>query len=204
MTGAAPTTRDKEEWIRLLRGEGPEATAAQEELRQLIAGALRKATSKNGALDDATLEDLTQISFLKVLSKLERFEGRSRFTTWAYSVAVRAAFAELRKAQYRTQTTSPDEHAETLVDDASPATEGIERQEIVDVLYRVIEQDLTERQRVAILGELRGRSSDELVEELGTNKNALYKLQHDARVKLRSALEDAGISDQEVRETFDL
>ena len=204
MGTASAATRDKEEWIRLLRGQGPEAQAAQEELRGLIAGALRKATSKGGNVDDATLEDLTQIAFLKVLAKLERFEGRSRFTTWAYSVAVRAAFAELRKAQYRTATSAPEDHAETLEDGATPASEDLARQEIVDVLYRVIENDLTERQRTAILGELRGRSADELVSELGTNKNALYKLQHDARVKLRAALESAGISDHEVRQTFDL
>ena len=204
MAGAARTRRTNEEWLQALQAEGEEAAEAQEQLRGLVAGALRKATAKSGTPDEATLEDLTQIALLKVLDKLDRFEGRSAFTTWAYSVAVRAAFGELRKSQYRAVTSASEEQEHSIPDESADTTGGLEKQEMVDVLYRVIEEDLTEKQRTAILGELRGTPQDALIEELGTNQNALYKLLHDARVKLRNGLEAAGISDHEVRETFDL
>jgi len=198
MTRAAEARRSNEEWVRALRGEGPDSSKVQEELHALVLRALRKATS----LDEATLEDLTQIATLRVLEKLDRFEGRSRFVTWAWSVAVRAAFSELRKAQYR--TTAPEAPDDTVEDEKADTTGPAERSEIVEALYRVIETELTPKQRAAILGELRGSSSEALSEELGTNRNALYKLLHDARARLRDGLASAGISDEEVRDAFGL
>jgi RNA polymerase sigma-70 factor, ECF subfamily len=41
---------------------------------------------------------------------------------------------------------------------------------------------------------LQGVPLDILAEQLGTNRNALYKLLHDARRKLRAHLEDEGLS----------
>ena len=68
---------------------------------------------------------------------------------------------------------------------------------------RVIAEDLTERQRTAILAELRGVPTIEIAERMGTNQNALYKLVHDARKKLRRALLDAGFSESELRAAYD-
>ena len=52
---------------------------------------------------------------------------------------------------------------------------------------------LTERQRRVFLAILvRGVSRDALVEELGSNRNALYKTMFDARRKLRAALVAGG------------
>ena len=200
------TRRSNEEWLSALRGTDSAAEDAQRELRLRIRGALQKATGSFGPLDEATLEDLTQIAVMRVLAKLDRFEGRSQFTTWAYSVAVRAAFSELRKSHYRAAPLAVDEtpDAEVVPDTQPAATESLERQEIVDILYRVIEEELTDRQRRAILAELRGTPMEAIEKELGTNRNALYKLMHDARLKLRAGLDSAGFSDEEVRGAFDL
>lgn len=200
------TRRSNEELLQSLQGTGPESDLAQSELRQLIRGALQAATTKFGSLDDATLEDLTQVALLRVLDKLDRFEGRSRFTTWAYSVAVRAAFSELRKSQYRTagQLSEGDDGREEPADESPGATKPLERTEIVDVLYRIIENELTERQRKAVLAELHETPIGDLEQELGTNRNALYKLMHDARLKLRKGLESAGFTNEGVRGAFDL
>lgn len=59
---------------------------------------------------------------------------------------------------------------------------------------------LTPRQRAVIEAELAGVDRDELAARLGTNRNALYKLAHDARAKLRAALLGAGFSLAEVRD----
>ncbi len=39
-------------------------------------------------------------------------------------------------------------------------------------------------------------------EQLGTNRNALYKLLHDARKRMLRGLSEAGITAEEVREAF--
>lgn len=196
--------RSNDEWLRALRADGSEAENAQAELQGLVAGALRKAVARHTRLDAATFDDLVQTAVLQILSRLDLFEGKSRFTTWAYSVAVRSAFTELRKPAYRKDVAGADELSEQADTTAPGPTSHAERKEIVALLRRVIQEDLTPRQRTAILGELRGTPQDELLAELGINRNALYKLLHDARRKLREALCAAGICDHEVREAFDL
>lgn len=198
--------RSDDQWIASLGGSGPAAADAQAELRVLIRRTIQKATRGFGVLDEATLEDLTQVALLNVLQKLDRFEGRSRFTTWAYSVAVHAAFSELRRASYRHRPPGEDEASRMPEepDRAGDASAPAERDEIVRALERVIAEDLTERQRAAIQGELNGASAADLAEELGSSPNAIYKLLHDARAKLRDGLQAAGIEEDEVREAFGL
>lgn len=209
MGGVSPerTQRTNEQWIRELRaardGRGPSG-GVLEELRALVLGAARKALRATGAPDDSALEDVTQVALVQVLRQLERFEGRSRFTTWAWAVAVRAALSELRRSAYRRSEGALPDEAEAPASAAPAPEERAEREEIVAVMRRVLETELTERQRAALLGELDGTPRAELAERLGTNPNALAKLLHDARHRLHGHLRLAGIEDDEVREVFDL
>lgn len=205
-TGASRSDeRTNEAWLRELRAPGPEGGAAQEDLRARIRAAVRRAVGAAG-VDEPTLDDLTQVALVHVLRHLDRFEGRSRFTTWAWSVAVRAALAELRKAAYRASGEALDGAVGGWEPPSAvpPPHGGLERAEIVALMHRVIERELTERQRTALLGELEGTPRAELLERLGANPNAYHKLLHDARRKLRDGLCAAGICDDEVREAFDL
>jgi len=69
-------------------------------------------------------------------------------------------------------------------------------------LQLAITDTLTERQRTAVLGELTGVPSDVLAERLGVNRNALYKLHHDARKKLKAVILAAGFTERDVTETL--
>ena len=67
-------------------------------------------------------------------------------------------------------------------------------------LHRAVDEVLTDRQReifVAIV--LNGVPLDALVAELGTNRNAIYKMLFDARRKLRAALVANGHLDTETQ-----
>ncbi len=46
-------------------------------------------------------QDFAQKSVLIVLRKLDQFQRRSRFTTWAAKIAVHQALGELRRARWR-------------------------------------------------------------------------------------------------------
>jgi RNA polymerase sigma-70 factor (ECF subfamily) len=66
----------------------------------------------------------------------------------------------------------------------------------------VIEHDLTEKQRQVLLMMVFNEvPMDEVVRSLGANRNAVYKLLHDARRKLKSSLEGRGF---DVGETLSL
>jgi RNA polymerase sigma factor (sigma-70 family) len=200
---SAGSVRSNEAWLQELRGGGPLATAAQADLSALVREAVRKAVAGSGTVDEATLDDLVQVAVVHVLRHLGRFEGRSRFTTWAWSVAVRAALSELRKAAYRASGEAL-EAGQELTSTALPPHGGLERAEIVALMHRVIDRELSERQRTALLGELEGTPRPELQQRLGVNPNAYHKLLHDARQKLRTGLCEIGICDDEVREAFGL
>lgn len=68
---------------------------------------------------------------------------------------------------------------------------------------RLLSDSLTDRQYKAIEAvALRGIPMDIVAEQLDTNRNALYKLMHDARRKLKAALEADGLSVEYVLNLF--
>ena len=69
-------------------------------------------------------------------------------------------------------------------------------------MYEVMESHLTEKQRTALLAELGGMPQSEIGRHLGSNRNAVYKLTHDARKRLRQGLEDAGYGAEDVQAAF--
>jgi RNA polymerase sigma-70 factor (ECF subfamily) len=206
-SGAFPVTeRTNEDWLQSLGGTGSEG-AAVAELREVLRRGLRRALDGRAGADDGLIEDMAQEGVLKVLGGLATFRGDSRFTTWAVTVAVRVAFTELRRARWR------DVSLDRLVEDAparaptAPPADGPSqdaRQAVLAQLHRVLESELTDRQRQALVAELRGMPQAEIAVQMGLTRNALYKLTHDARKNLKRGLEAAGIGEDEVRETFGL
>lgn len=207
MTSAAARAsdrRDNERWVRDLTETGPRREGAIADLRRaLVRGLTRSLAGYEGA-DQGLVEDAVQESLLKLLSRIATFEGRSRFETWAMAIAIRAALTELRKRRW---SEVPLDSARA---ESEPMTNGTgfgphqatERRAIQDVLRRLIESELTERQRVALEAELRGMPLEEIGRRMGSNRNATYKLTHDARRKLKSALEEAGYTADHVRSAF--
>jgi len=73
---------------------------------------------------------------------------------------------------------------------------------MVDKMYEVIGSELTEKQRTVLLAELGGMPQAEIGRRLGSNRNAIYKLTHDARKRLKRGLEGAGYGAQDIQTTF--
>jgi RNA polymerase sigma-70 factor, ECF subfamily len=74
--------------------------------------------------------------------------------------------------------------------------------EILAALRDGVATALTDRQRVAVVGELRGVSSVALASKLGLSRNALYKLVHDARKNLKRALLRRGFDAEAARDVL--
>ena len=183
--------RDNQVWLDDLRAGGSQREAALADLRGVLAVGLRAALKARPDFLDSTLDDILQDSLLRVLAALDQFVGRSRFVTWATAIAVRVGLGELRRRKWR------DVSLEALIADTKiepPAAEddAPERRELVEAMNRVIQNELTEKQRTVLLAEMRGMAQDEIARQMGTNRNALYKLSHDARQRLKRGLEEAG------------
>ena len=177
------------------------------ELGEALKSGLRIALGGRGDVSEAHLEDFAQEGLLRVLERIEQFQGRSRFTTWAQAITLNVAFGELRRKRWQDVSLDAlmadgERLAEpgTIADDALGADE--DRMRLVATLRQAIEQELTPRQRAAILGELREMPFDQIVELLGTSRSAAYKMLHDARRALKQRLHEAGISGADIRNAF--
>lgn len=195
-----------EAWPARLTATGPERDVAVSELRQLFYSRLQRTLSHKSGVDDALLEDVAQEALIKTLSALDQFEGRSRFTTWATTIAVRVAYTELRKRRWR--DVSLDQLVEDGALDAAEriasnarADDRLLQNSLVEHLYRIIDVQLTKKQRTAVLAELQGMPLEEIGRRMGSNRNAVYKLTHDARKRLRLGLESAGYSASDLSTT---
>jgi RNA polymerase sigma-70 factor (ECF subfamily) len=209
------TTRTNEQWISELSMNGATREAALADLHAIILRGLPFALSRwlspsNPQFESLT-EEVAQETLLRVLDQLHTFEGRSQFTTWVHKIAIRIALTELRRKRW--QDSSLDEMVDNeevpvsprILEDAHATPEqSAERADMLARVRRVIDEELTERQRRALimLG-MQGMPMEEAARRLRTNRNALYKLLHDARLRLRQRLQTEGLNAQEVLAAFE-
>ena len=206
------TDRTNEEWIEALQDRGDSSQSdALKELRQRLQRSVYFYLSQDrsdlrglAAQELAQMaEDLAQDATLRVMDNLRRFRGESRFTTWATKIAIRLAISDLRRSRYRDfsldELTADGDLlpvSTRLAASASPTPEKVaERDDVLEKIELALKEALTERQYQALVAvALKGVPMDVLAQRMGTNRNALYKLIHDARRKLKAHLEAQGIS----------
>ncbi len=196
--------RTNGDWLAGLRGDDVLGLKVQEDLRGYIRRGLGGAFGRQEDLDDAALEDLTQEAMVRITTRLDDFRGESKFTTWAMAIAIRVAYTALRRRRWGDRSLedlglSVDSQSSPIGSPSTDPTDPTSRSDLLCSLREAIDRDLTPRQRAAVLGELAGMPTAVLEEQLNTNVNALYKLHHDARLRLRAALEQRGFSETDVR-----
>lgn len=190
----APRDRTNDEWLAALAADGPPLAAALDDLRPILLRALHVTLAPRvdrGA--DALAQDLVQDALLQVRDRADQFRGDARFTTWAQKVAVHLALSELRRKRWE------DVPLDALVAEPPRAPEPgadarMEQAEAVDLVRYLVATALTDRQSTALQAVLAGMPMDEVARRLDTNRNALYKLLHDARLRLRKAFEERGLT----------
>jgi len=199
--------RDNETWLAHLGGTGSDQQEALSDLRDALVRGLRKALSHRAGAGDAFLQDVVQDTLVRILERLPQFEGRSRFLTWAMAVAIRVAMSELRHRRWKDVpldevVAGGDLTPGRAIADAPGPDAQSEREAILAAMDELIQNGLMEKQREALLAELRGMPQDEIARHLGSNRNAVYKLTHDARKRLKRGLEAAGFTAEDVDAAF--
>lgn len=196
--------RTNDEWLDALQQPGDAQQEALADLREYLLRAvyiyLRDRRPEMRGLAAAELyeraEDFAQEALLSIRDNLDKFRGDAKFTTWAYRFVINAAASELRRQ--RRSYISLDELVEqgtavltsVLESDVEldPETEA-GRREFITIVLNIIHDELTERQRIAILGiHFQDLSVQEVAELLETSPNALYKTLHEARKKIKASL----------------
>ena len=208
-------SRDNDTWLKDLRAGGVQRDTALADLRMLLMRALPQGISRMLSPDnpafESFIEDTVQETLLRTLRGLDTFEGRSQFTTWVYKISVRVALNELRRRRWRDVSLDgleeDDENSNTVprqFASSDPLPESVtERADILKHVQMILEEELTPRQRAAMQSiHIQGVPMEEVARRMGTNRNALYKLLHDARLRLKHRLEREGLALNELLEMF--
>ena len=191
--------QESTKWVGDLGADSPARDAAAARLHALLLrvtraeSARRKATMPargHDELDDLCVQAAND-ALLGILRKLPEFRGDARFTTWACKFAIFEISTRLRRHAWRQRRLTTDESIwETLPDSAPPALAVLQGRETLARLQRAVREELTDRQRrvfqAVVLEEV---PIDVLAERMNSTRGALYKILHDARTRLRRALE---------------
>jgi RNA polymerase sigma-70 factor, ECF subfamily len=204
--GHADRPRDNDAWVRELGDAGPAGVEAQRALRVILVRGLHRALASRGVGADAC-EDFAQDALVRVRDHLSSFRGDSRFTTWAMAIATRIAFDELRHKRWQDvsyEAASADARAPIAFEPSpdAPPDRQLLRERVLAELRVVLDTKLTDKQRGVLIAELNGLPQAEIARQLGMERNAVYKLSHDARKRAKLHLESAGISVIDVRWVF--
>lgn len=194
-----------EEWVRLL--SPPPEDAAITTLRSFLVSGLRASLYKYVDKDlNDFVEDIAQDSVLKILDKVDTFRGESKFTTWAMKVAVRVGYTELRKKKYQDVSLhdyvkmSPEDDRGIEIEEEEALPDQVAHESLmVQKVMKIMKEELTDKQQAVLQHLMIDQIPMTVVAEMmDSNRNAIYKLVHDARLKLKNRLEVEGIDPEEI------
>ena len=194
---------DSARWLDELRGVASVRDAALGRLHAMLLSIARaEANRRRPSLPSDVVADLDDLcaqaandALAAITRKLADFRGASRFTTWAYKFAVLEISARLRRRAWSTRRIAMDAASwDRLADPAQDVQGSLEQRELLAAVRKAVEETLTEHQRSVFLAAVADEVPiDVLAERAGTTRGAIYKVVHDARRKLRAALETAGL-----------
>jgi RNA polymerase sigma-70 factor (ECF subfamily) len=195
--------RASRRWVEQLHPGHPrhELAAAKlnDVLRRAAAHELHRRRGQLTALSGPEFDDVAQQcaddAMMKILARIDDFEGLSRFTTWAYKFVIFEVSSKVARHAWQHHPPGGEDRAwDELPDTVGPKPgDQAERREQLAALTSAVEEDLTPRQReVFVAIALNDVPIDVLALQLGSKRNAIYKNLFDARRKLRASLAAAG------------
>jgi RNA polymerase sigma-70 factor (ECF subfamily) len=164
-------------------------TLVKRHRRKIFSVALRVTRVREDA------EDITQQSFQKAFVYLQKFEGKSSFSTWLTRIAVNEALMLLRRGRGRREISidegrfEPQETARLEIPDSDPDPEVCYLQREKARIVSAAIGTLTPGQRKAItLRELGELSTEETARRMGVSPAAVKSRLLHGRRKLRETL----------------
>ena len=207
--------RDTSSWLQDLSAKGVQQAKALDDLHEVLMRILPKALSRWLQPSDphfnALIEDVAQETLVRVLERLDTFKGNSKFTTWVYTIAVRIGLSKLRLKKWQEVSlesleSGPNSDRSPFMQFAASTSNpeiSVEQANALALVMTAFEEVLTPYQRAVMSAVvLKGIPMDVVAERLGKDRNTLYKVIHDARLKIKQSLERSGYPPQELLALF--
>ena len=149
--------------------------------------------------DRELAEDLTQDTFVKVLSHLDRYRTDFKFSSWLFKIANNVAIDHLRRRQLDTVSIHGSPHATDadavdasrfdISDGSENALDEMEAKELGSAIEQAISGLRPEYRSCILLRHVEGRSYEEIASTLDLPLGTVKTYIHRARHELRRALE---------------
>jgi RNA polymerase sigma factor (sigma-70 family) len=190
--------RENRRWVRDLAATGPRRERACNELHPLLLRIARSEARRRAPLlqlHGPELEDIAHQAaadaLMAITERLDRFRGEARFTTWASKFVIFDVTGKINRHFWRRHEIPYEQEDWARVSsrfDVDP-DDAVQAREFASAVSSAVEEALSDRQRLVFVATvLNGTPIDLLAEELGSTRNALYKVLFDARKKLRASL----------------
>jgi RNA polymerase sigma-70 factor (ECF subfamily) len=194
---------DSRRWVDGLRSRGPRRDACLDELHGLLLRAARYETHRRrdwlGGASGPELDDVAHQAagdaLVAITEYLDSFRGASRFTTWAYMFVMHQVSLKMRRHLWSGRRVAFDDADWDRLPNrlGLPPDHRAEHRAQLAALRAAVDEVLTARQRAVFVAvALNDVPIDVVALRLDATRGAVYKTLHDARVKLRAALADAG------------
>lgn len=148
--------------------------------------------------DRADAEEMAQEIFLKAFRGLKRFERKSAFSTWLYSIATNHCLNQLESRRRRPRPQelngqagrggNPGSLLERVADPTPGADQALERAE----LQRLVQEQLLtltpEHRSILVLRDIQGLAYEEIGEILSIEPGTVRSRLHRARMELKERL----------------
>lgn len=141
-------------------------------------------------------KDASQEALIKVYKNLNKFDGRSSFSTWIYRVTVNASLDYIRKKKSHKdhQNLSLDENIE-VKESVESATEAMPEKTLLQKertqhIHKAMELLKQEQKTIIVLRDINGLSYKEISEIVGTTEGTVKSRLNRARRKLKELLMD--------------
>jgi RNA polymerase sigma-70 factor (ECF subfamily) len=145
--------------------------------------------------DEQQADGIVQETFLAAIEKIDRFEGRSRLSSWLYRIAYNAAMDRLRAKQPLAFVEDFDAEDELpppviMADWANLPEEALTRAETAAQLDAAIDRLSPTLRATFILRDVEELSTSETAEVLDISEAAVKVRLHRARLALRETLSE--------------
>jgi len=159
--------------------------AAMEQLLAQVAPSIQRFGVRM-CRNDADAQDVLQEALLTIANHLGEFEGRSSFSSWAFTLA-RSACNRKRRGLRNQPHASLEDAPEGQMNSPSPEQLVADR-ELAQALNQALERLSDDYREVILLRDVEDLTAPEAAESLGISIEALKSRLHRARHALRDAL----------------
>jgi RNA polymerase sigma-70 factor (ECF subfamily) len=184
------TEQEESDWLERARGgdAGAYGRLVRAHQRRVHATALQMLGDRGEA------EDATQETFLRAWRALERFDGRSKLSTWLYRICVNVCLNAIRRRKRRASSDLDDPRVpEPTADPTQGRTDpaaALETDQTERRLAAALESLSPTLRSAVVLVLLQGMPHKEAADVLGCPEGTVAWRIHEARRRLRLALDD--------------